>query len=349
VTLRSEYSGALNFEDWCQDLDDPRSVVETESVKRILRLFASVGAAKGHAVLLTRHFSLWDAGCLGHLSVLSEFVDGTINLENLLSGNIDTVHAVDMTANQAALLVRFLSEHGQAPIKIAIAPCTLDLVLPHMNAAAGGSGEGLGLLEHVVQMDSGLSTGRTNLEVMLDVLRQKHGYPDPVSDTLNLEDANLSLSVLRLLKEAAELHRGLCQPLADRITTIRLDGNKALGGDDGGREAAQLLLRIIAVIAPRVETIFLRGCGLGDAFAAVFATGIPSLAHLRYLNLLVGNDLTSEGIELLDIAWRAARKPPVRMRTVINKDEGPLYFFSLLLSPHLAFSLALSLARALCL
>jgi hypothetical protein len=87
---------------------------------------------------------------------------------------------------------------------------------------------------------------------------------------------------------------------------------------------------------------------LGDAFAAVFATGIPSLAHLRFLNLLVGNDLTSEGNELLDRAWRAARKPPVRMRTVINKDEGPLYFLSrsLLLSLHLACALAPSLAHS---
>ena len=46
--------------------------------------------------------SEWDAGCMGHLSVTPEFLDGIINLEQLLTGHLDTLHASDMSSNQAA-------------------------------------------------------------------------------------------------------------------------------------------------------------------------------------------------------------------------------------------------------
>ena len=79
-------------------------------------------------------------------------------------------------------------------------------------------------------------------------------------------------------------------------------------------------MRIIAVIAPRVEVMVMRDCALGDNFAAVFATGLSALPHLRQLNVLK-NDLSAAGSDLLKRAWRVGRKPPIRMRTV-NNDKG---------------------------
>jgi len=44
---------------------------------------------------------------------------------------------------------------------------------------------------------------------------------------------NLTLGVLRLLAEAVEHHPDLCVPLANGIRVIRMDGNAALGAQDG--------------------------------------------------------------------------------------------------------------------
>lgn len=50
---------------------------------------------------------------------------------------------------------------------------------------------------------------------------------------LFLENMHLTLGVLRLLAEAVEHHPDLCVPLANGIRVIRMDGNAALGAQDG--------------------------------------------------------------------------------------------------------------------
>ena len=302
-------------------------VREVQSLKRVLELFTTQTSEDGE--FMTEAFDLWDSGCLGHLSVTHEYLDGIIHLETALTGKLDRVSTRDMTCNQAAFLVRFVGEHGQEPIRIDLPPCKLEVVLPPHSESmyyGGGGGE-----------EDGVVSGKRDVLGLLQYVTNTVNSGTDVEDVLNLDNMDLSLGVLRLLAEVAEHHTVLCETMARRIRVIRMDGNSALGGgSDGGREAAMLLLRIMAVMAPRVEAVFFRGCGLGDAAAAVFATGLEMLPHLRYMNLLT-NAVTGEGDAILSRAWRntSPRRPPVRMRTAVNEDEGLMATISVSLLPSL--------------
>jgi ankyrin repeat protein len=119
--------------------------------------------------------------------------------------------------------------------------------------------------------------------------------------------------------EDAEVRAAVLERVAQRcgvpVDVRKLDaqGNRGLGGTDGGREAARLLGELLQLMAPRVEELDLSDCGLGGAAAHELALALPHLPRLRYCELMLNDALDPASGQHLRRAWQDAGKPALNV------------------------------------
>ena len=280
---------------------------EKQSVLRILELFEKWGSNPTCRVVQSFGLDSWDARSLGRLCVTADFLDGVINLKELMTGHLTELHLGSLSRAQAATLVCFVSAHSRCDIRVSIGDCQVAIVIGPKPRE-----------KHQVATE--VRDGGDSLPQALRLFGLEEYLNTPRSK-LHLRSKRLSLDMLRLLAEAAEQYPDVSQHLASTLIKVDMNDNVELGGDDGGKEAAYLIMRILTQIAPNVRGFFLPKCGcFGDAGAAVIAASLHKLPRLCQLNMLE-NQVGPEGIQALGHAWQSAGKARARL-SLWHEDEG---------------------------
>ena len=176
---------------------------EKQSVLRILELFEKWGSNPTCRVAQSLGLDSWDARSLGRLCVTADFLDGVINLKELMTGHLTELHLGSLSSAQAATLVCFVSAHSRCDIRVSIGDCQVAIVTgpkpreKHQVATeVRDGGDSLPQASRLFGLEEYLNTPRSRL---------------------NLNSKRLSLDMLRLLAEAAEQYPDVSQHLASTL------------------------------------------------------------------------------------------------------------------------------------